>query len=129
MDTIFALATARGKAGVAVIRISGPQAVAAAERLAGKLPAAGAACGASAMRPANVLDEALVLVFADRRSFTGEDVVELQLHGSTAVVAGSPAAPSRLMAAACGRRSRASSPAGRWKTAGWTWRRSRAWPT
>ncbi len=88
MDTIFALATARGKAGLAVIRISGPQAVEVAERLAGKLPAEGRSLRRIRDAAGNVLDEALVLVFAGPRSFTGEDVVELHLHGSIAVIAG-----------------------------------------
>jgi tRNA modification GTPase len=87
MDTIFALATAHGKAGVAVIRVSGPLAHAAGSALAGDLPAPRRA-GLRLLRDAEGvrLDEALVLVFEDERSFTGEPVVELQLHGSTAVV-------------------------------------------
>ena len=87
MDTIFALATAHGKAGVAVIRISGPQAFAAGERLAGRLPDPRRA-GLRLLRDSGGvrLDEALILTFEDRASFTGEPVVELQLHGSVAVV-------------------------------------------
>jgi tRNA modification GTPase len=88
MDTIFALATVRGRSGVAVIRISGPAAFDAAARLVGSLPPVG--------RPSlrrirdgegEVVDEALVLVFQAPRSFTGEDTVELQLHGSPAAIA------------------------------------------
>jgi tRNA modification GTPase len=87
MDTIFALATAHGKAGVAVIRVSGPLAHAAGSALAGDLPAPRRA-GLRLLRDAEGvrLDEALVLVIEDERSCTGEPVVELQLHGSTAVV-------------------------------------------
>lgn len=87
MDTIFALATAHGKAGVAVIRISGPAAFAAGERLAGSLPDPRRA-GLRLLRDSGGvrLDEALILTFEDRASFTGEQVVELQLHGSVAVV-------------------------------------------
>jgi len=87
MDTIFALATAHGKAGVAVIRISGPAAFAAGERLAGSLPKPRRA-GLRLLRDSSGvrLDEALILTFEDRASFTGEPVVELQLHGSVAVV-------------------------------------------
>ncbi|WP_019954303.1 tRNA uridine-5-carboxymethylaminomethyl(34) synthesis GTPase MnmE [Yoonia vestfoldensis] len=86
MDTIFALATARGRAGVAVVRISGVAAVAAAARLMGHVPAAR---GLRALRDCtgNLIDEALVLRFDAGKSFTGEDVVELHLHGSPAVVA------------------------------------------
>jgi tRNA modification GTPase len=85
MDTIFALATARGRAGVAVIRISGPEAFASTARLMGDVPVAR---GLRALRDraGDLVDEALVLRFADGKSFTGEDVVELHLHGSPAVV-------------------------------------------
>lgn len=85
MDTIFALASARGKAGVAVVRISGPGAFAAGRALTGQLPQAR---GVRALKAGDgrVLDEALVLVFPQGRSFTGEEVVELHLHGSSAVV-------------------------------------------
>ncbi|WP_108025691.1 tRNA uridine-5-carboxymethylaminomethyl(34) synthesis GTPase MnmE [Rhodovulum kholense] len=88
MDTIFAQATARGKAGVAVIRISGPRAMTAARALAGSLPAPRQA-GLRRLTNAEgvLLDEALVLCFAKGASFTGEDVVELQCHGSPATVA------------------------------------------
>ncbi len=88
MDTIFALASGRGKAGVAVIRLSGPLAHAAVERFAGSLPEPRRASvrrltGADGIH----LDEALVLLFPEGSSFTGEAVAELHLHGSPAVVA------------------------------------------
>lgn len=85
MDTIFALASARGKAGVAVVRLSGPVSHAAVARF----------CAVPPLRRASlrrliwqneVLDDALVLLFGAGASFTGEDSAELQLHGSTAVV-------------------------------------------
>ena len=84
MDTIFALASARGKAGVAVIRMSGPQALSSARMLCGTVPVSR---GLRLLRSASgeALDRALVLVFAEGHSFTGETVVELQVHGSTAV--------------------------------------------
>jgi tRNA modification GTPase len=87
MQTIFALATARGKSGVAVIRISGPDAHAVAGTLVGDLPEA----GRFALRRLRdlsgaALDEALVLRFDAPRSFTGEDTVEFQVHGSLAVI-------------------------------------------
>ncbi|THD76849.1 tRNA uridine-5-carboxymethylaminomethyl(34) synthesis GTPase MnmE [Thalassobius vesicularis] len=88
MDTIFALATAHGKAGVAVIRVSGPSAHAACKALCGDIPQPRKASLRLLKDQDGVrLDEALVLTFADRHSFTGEEVVEFQLHGSTAVVA------------------------------------------
>lgn len=86
-DTIFALATAPGKAGVAILRVSGPGAKAGCARLCGHLPKAGEArlrriVGESG----DVLDTALVLVFEKDASFTGEETVELHVHGSTAIV-------------------------------------------
>lgn len=85
-ETIFALATARGKSGVAVVRVSGPKALEAAASL-----------GVTGLQPrrailrklkvqGEVLDEGLVLYFPKPASFTGEDVVEFQVHGSTAVL-------------------------------------------
>lgn len=87
METIFAPATAQGRAGVAIVRISGPDALAAAEALAGPLPPHGRALRRLRDREGQVLDEALVLTFAPGRSFTGEAVAELHLHGSLAVLA------------------------------------------
>ncbi len=86
MDTIFALASARGKAGVAVIRISGPMAHFAVARFC-VLPVARHAALRRLIWDSEVLDEALVLLFDSGASFTGELSAELQLHGSIAVVA------------------------------------------
>lgn len=87
MDTIFALASARGKAGVSVIRISGPRAHDAMVRLAGDLPEARKASLRTLHESSGaVLDEALILRFDAGHSFTGEDSGELQVHGSAAVV-------------------------------------------
>lgn len=87
MDTIFALASAQGKAGVAVIRISGPQARSAAEQICGAtLPARGMRFHTLTDSSDGVLDEALVLSFQAPASFTGEDVVEFQIHGSPATI-------------------------------------------
>ena len=87
MDTIFALATAPGRAGLAVIRISGPVALTVAEALCGPLPFAGRSLRKVRDSQGNILDEALILTFTKGASFTGEVVVELHLHGSPAVVA------------------------------------------
>ena len=89
MDTIFALATAQGKAGVTVVRISGPEAHAVAKRMVGPLPGANEA-KLRKIQDANgqMLDHALVLCFDAPNSFTGEDIVEYQCHGSVAVVSG-----------------------------------------
>lgn len=86
MDTIFALASARGKAGVAVFRLSGPGAMPAAQTLAGALPSPRKAGLRELRHGGEILDEGLVLVFPAGQSFTGEDVVELQVHGSPAVI-------------------------------------------
>ena len=87
MDTIFAQATAQGRAGVCVIRISGPQAFFIAETIAQPLPAPRVpAVRAISDADGQVIDRALVLTFEGPNSFTGEDTVELHLHGSIAVV-------------------------------------------
>ncbi len=87
MDTIFALASAQGKAGVAVIRLSGPDAhLAAAWMTGGALPARGMSLRTLRDADGARLDDGLVLTFKAPASFTGEDVAELQIHGSTASV-------------------------------------------
>ena len=87
MDTIFAQASAPGRAGVSVVRLSGPDAFAVATRCVGKLPE----IRRSALRgflgtDGEAIDRCLVLCFAGPESFTGEDVVEFHLHGSIAIV-------------------------------------------
>ena len=86
MDTIFALASARGKAGVAVFRLSGPQAHAAVVALCGPLPELRRAALRQLRWQGEVLDAALVIVFGAGASFTGEAAAELQVHGSVAVI-------------------------------------------
>ncbi len=88
-DTIFAVATARGKSGVAVVRISGSKAFAAVKAIAGDVPMPRRAALRTIRNPANdrVIDQALVLVFENRKSFTGEAIVEFHTHGSVAVLA------------------------------------------
>jgi len=87
MDSIFAQATATGRAGVSVIRLSGPQAFDIA-RIFCKLPAVGRT-GLRAVRGRDgaLIDQALVLCFEQGASFTGERVVEFQVHGGLATVA------------------------------------------
>ncbi|KAB7614565.1 tRNA uridine-5-carboxymethylaminomethyl(34) synthesis GTPase MnmE [Amylibacter sp. SFDW26] len=87
-DTIFALATAKGRAGVSVIRISGPDAFTAAAKICGSdIPARSPVVRNLKDADNQTIDEALVLGFKGPASFTGEDVIELQCHGSVAVVA------------------------------------------
>ena len=86
LDTIYALASARGRAGVAIIRVSGPQAFATCTALAGSVPPLRQARLSVLKQDGLPLDQALVLVFGNGGSFTGEDVVEFHLHGGIAVV-------------------------------------------
>ena len=86
-DTICAISTPAGVGGIAVIRVSGKDAIAICDRLwAGRpLREAGshtAHFGAVSDADGNKLDEAIATVFRGPRSFTGEDVVELSVHGS-----------------------------------------------
>ena len=87
-DTIFALSSGRPPAAIAVIRVSGPRAHQAGERLAGSLPEARGAAVRELRHPqtGELIDEALVLRFDAPASSTGEDVVELHGHGGRAVV-------------------------------------------
>ncbi|EPX77620.1 tRNA uridine-5-carboxymethylaminomethyl(34) synthesis GTPase MnmE [Litoreibacter arenae] len=88
MDTIFALATARGKAGVSIIRLSGPKSFDAAKTLTGRtIPPREPVLASIRDHDGSLIDKALVLGFAGGASFTGEDVVELHLHGSPSIVA------------------------------------------
>ena len=88
MDTIFALSSGRPPAAISVIRISGPKAHEAGERIAGSLPEARTAAVRELRQPGSgeLLDEALVLRFDGPASSTGENIVELQCHGGRAVV-------------------------------------------
>jgi tRNA modification GTPase len=88
-ETIFALATPPGRSAVAVYRISGPRAAAVVHAVAGKLPAPRTAAFRRLRHPETreILDEALVLWFPAPASETGEDLAELQIHGSRAVMA------------------------------------------
>jgi tRNA modification GTPase len=89
-STIFALSSGRPPAAIAVVRVSGPCAGIALEKLIGRLPEPRKASLGRVRDPASgeVIDEALALWFPAPRSETGEDVAELQLHGGQAVIAG-----------------------------------------
>ena len=87
MDTIYAMSSAQGKAGVSVIRVSGPNAHAACKALCGDVPQIRMASLRTLKGVDGLpLDQALVLTFAAGASFTGEESVEFQVHGSIAVV-------------------------------------------
>lgn len=97
-DTIFALASGRGRAAIAVIRLSGPKAGPTLRALTGGLPPPRRAILAELRDPADgaLLDRALVLWLPGPRSYTGEDSAELHLHGGPAVIAGVIGALGRL---------------------------------
>lgn len=86
--TIFALASAPGRAGIAVVRISGPGAHRVLDFMAGPRGEARRAVGRFIRHPetGEKLDRGVVIWFPGPKSFTGEDVVELHLHGGRAVV-------------------------------------------
>ena len=86
-DTIFAPATAAGRAAVAVVRLSGPGTADAVRALSGRLPAARRASLRTLRTAAGTaIDEALVLWFPAPGSYTGEDSAEFHIHGGPAVV-------------------------------------------
>ncbi len=87
-DTIYALSSGGLPSGVAVVRVSGPQAFNAAASMVGPLPTA-RTTSLRTIRDRNglVIDRGIVVVFPGPNSFTGEDCVELQVHGGIAVVA------------------------------------------
>ena len=85
-DTIFALASGVGRAGIAVWRLSGPQTAAMVQTLAGKLPKPRMAHYGQLTHPnATVIDKGLILWFPGPASFTGEDMAEFQIHGGHAM--------------------------------------------
>lgn len=95
--TIVALSSGQGRAGVAVIRISGSRAPEVLEEVVGFLPVPRLATRATVRDPKSfvTIDEGLVLWFPGPASYTGEDVAELHVHGGLAVV-------EAVMAALCG---------------------------
>ena len=96
-DTIVALATAPGRGAIAIVRLSGAQAFATARRIVTPFPDAPRAATLATIHaaddPAEVLDRGLVTRFDAPHSYTGEDVVELAVHGGTVA--------STLVVAAC----------------------------
>ncbi len=88
-DTIFAQSSGPGRAGVAVVRLSGSAVRPVFQRLCGKVPRERFATLVNVRHPQDgeVIDRGLCLLFVAPRSFTGEDMGEFQLHGGRAVVA------------------------------------------
>ena len=86
-DTIFAPATATGRAAVAVVRLSGPGTASALRAIAGDLPRPRRASLRRLFAPDGAeIDRGLTLWFPAPASYTGEDAAELQVHGGRAVV-------------------------------------------
>lgn len=91
-ETIAAIATAPGKGGVAVIRVSGGQAFAIAEKLTHEPVRPGRICFRSFYQDERLLDRGILLSFEAPHSYTGEEVVEFQCHGGSVT-------PQRILAA------------------------------
>lgn len=82
-DTLVAIATAAGAGGVGIVRLSGPHAIAIAESLCGRRLPVRSACRARFRAiDGGTIDDGIALAFRAPASFTGEDVAELQAHGS-----------------------------------------------
>ena len=98
-DTIAAVATAPGRGGISIVRVSGPDALRVAERVSGRRPEPGRVVyaefrgAASGGAKGPLLDKGLLLYFKAPRSYTGEDVAEFHCHGGTV-------APRRVLEAA-----------------------------
>ncbi len=86
-DTIAAIATPPGRGGIGIVRVSGPQAAAIAEGIAGHLPTPRRLALRDFLdEDGSVLDTGLLVYFAAPQSFTGEDVLELHGHGGVVVL-------------------------------------------
>jgi tRNA modification GTPase len=87
-DTIAAVATPPGRGGIGIVRLSGPEAIAIAERIGGRKPTQRQPVLATFRDDDGAaIDRGLLLAFPGPASFTGEDVVELHAHGSPMVLA------------------------------------------
>lgn len=80
-DTIAAIATPHGRGGIAIVRVSGPQALTVAKTLTNITPKTRQAYFKQFKLNNEVIDEGVLLYFASPNSYTGEDVIELQGHG------------------------------------------------
>ena len=85
--TIYALSTVEGQSGVAIIRVSGPLSKKVINNLTGKEPKPRLATLVKIKTLKNkIIDEGLVVYFPKKQSFTGEEVAEFHIHGSTAII-------------------------------------------
>ncbi len=87
-DTIFALSTLAGKSGIAVVRLSGPKCLDALKLLGAEIKQPRHTTLVKLIDPFDheIIDQALLLYFKSPHSFTGEDVIEIQFHGSLASI-------------------------------------------
>ena len=103
-DTIAAISTPSGRAGIGVIRVSGQYAIEVAQIVAGKelKDRAPALCN---IRDQNnqVLDEVIVILYAAPRSYTGENLIEIQCHGNPIIL-------NEIIALCCARGARPANP-------------------
>ena len=87
--TIYALSSGPGVAGVAVIRISGPNTSSIIKLLTGKdipKPRVATLRKISKIKTSELIDEGIILWFPGPESYTGQDMAEIQVHGSKAVI-------------------------------------------
>jgi tRNA modification GTPase len=98
MDTIFAPSTAPGRSGIAVIRVSGPDAKLAVMGLCGSPPPSPKHAILKAFRDSDgaLIDRGLLLWFEAPHSFSGEDIAEFHVHGGRAVIDAMLAALSKI---------------------------------
>ena len=104
-DTIAAVATAAGRGGIGILRLSGPRAMAVGKALTGRTGFEPRHAHRAALRDAagECIDDGLALSFPGPHSFTGDDVVELHCHGSPVVL-------DLLLEAACAHGARPAEP-------------------
>ena len=87
-DTIYALSTALGKSALAVIRISGPDALKKTKKISTNMPEAPRIATLNKIKNTNkeIIDETLTTLFKGPNSYTGEDLVEISAHGGNAII-------------------------------------------
>jgi tRNA modification GTPase len=86
-DTIAAIATASGAGGIGIVRISGPQSQSIAKAILGHCPAPRYAAYLDFMNEqGGLIDRGIAIYYPNPHSYTGEDVLELQAHGGTALM-------------------------------------------